>query len=392
MLETVGFFDSQKLLVLIGLLTSNSLFFAIMYFGLEKRESYLFFCFYTFLTAMNVVFLLQNEPLLFLISSSLSNISLLYFFGSFFGLVSSQSIVGFAVLLICISGINYKFIPDQPNTIFFLITWSALILTLMICSLISMRALNDKKFGGSLLFITTAIIFLLIVIFLSESFYISSMSIQASLLILVVTYTVLQDFKSQQERIKSLKLKAVHLEYEMLKASIQPHFLLNTLTVLSEWIEEQPKLAIKQIDLLSKEFRFITNVAGEKLIHIGEELKICEIHLQIFNAKQSKNFILETVNIILSTKMPPMIFHTLIENGLTHATSEQGKITIEQLNDDKELSFIVTSQPILEPNYEGEGLGMTYIKSRLEEAFPGKWNLTSTAENNSWQTKIRVTK
>src|SRR5205085_2260579 len=41
------------------------------------------------------------------------------------------------------------------------------------------------------------------------------------------------------------------LELEMLRRHLQPHFLMNTLTALSEWIEEDPKTAVKMIESLS---------------------------------------------------------------------------------------------------------------------------------------------
>ncbi len=178
----------------------------------------------------------------------------------------------------------------------------------------------------------------------------------------------------------------------MLKKSIQPHFLLNTLTVLSEWIEQQPALAVRQIDLLSQEFRFITRVSDKKLIPVEEEIKICQVHLRIFNAKQSKHFTLETKNIIAGTSIPPMIFHTLIENGLTHSNAEKGKFLIGQQESEKETSFRISSEPLIKQTHDGEGLGMKYIESRLEQAFPGKWRLLSESKGNSWETTIIITK
>lgn len=143
---------------------------------------------------------------------------------------------------------------------------------------------------------------------------------------------------------------------------------------------------------MSKEFRYITRVAEEKLIPINEEIKICNVHLEMFNAKQSKNFILETKNINTDTFIPPMIFHTLIENGLTHSTVDVGSFVIEQNESEKEIRFRIIAEPLAVQENKDEGIGIKYIKSRLEHAFPGNWQMTSVAKDNTWETLIIIKK
>jgi len=390
MLQTTGIFDTTEMLL--GVFLATALFFLIIYLGLDNKKSYLFFFSYSLLSALSMFFFRNGQTIPFLIASTLVNLSLLYFFAAFFKIFHSKSIVLFSLTLILIAGTDFEFAVVPPKTIFFFITWFTYTLTLMSCSWIALRAIKSNKYAGKLLSVTTALIFLLNIVLVSESFIISSMSISSMLLILAVTYTVLHDIKEQQALLKSLNIRAVHLENEMLKKSIQPHFLLNTLTVLSEWIEEQPALAVKQIALLSQEFRFITRVSDKKLIPIGDEIKICQVHLDVFNTKQSKHFRLETKNIIAETRIPPMIFHTIVENGLTHAKEEMGRFLIEQQDSEKETSFCISSEPLIDQIHDGEGLGMTYVKSRLEQAFPGKWRLTSEAKENAWVTTIIITK
>lgn len=386
--------DSGGVYLLIGILLATALFFSIIYFGLNKNRSYLFFSSYSLLGAFSLLFLKSGHMLLFFITFTLSSLSLLYFFLTFFYPFHSKLIAvsPLGLVLLMIAGIGY--FDEMSETIFLILAWFIFMLTLMACSWISLRAYNSQKYGGRLLFYTTTLIFLYNIILIPDSFFISNMSLASGMFILAVTYTVLHDIKKQNELVKSLRFKAVHLENEMLKKSIQPHFLFNTLTVLSEWIEEQPALAVEQIDRLSKEFRFLTRVSGKKLIPIEEELKVCQIHLDMFNAKQDSHFTLETKNIQTGTQIPPMIFHTLIENGLTHSDTDKGRFLIEQLEMTTEYKthFRVTVEPLAKPaeSESGEGLGLAYIKSRLEQAFPGKWALTSEAKNNAWETLIEI--
>ncbi|MGD9487398.1 MAG: histidine kinase [Calditrichaceae bacterium] len=385
-------FSIGETFFLLGVFMVTTLFFVSIYFGLDKKKSYLFFFAYAGFGGMSLFFILNGLPLAFLITSTCASLSLLYFFADFFDNERSFGVGAFGIILILIAGYDSQFIENAPKTIFFVIIWFIYALTLMACSWISLKAMKRKKFAAKLLFTTTTVIFVLIALLVSNNFFVSSLTISSMVLILSVTYTVFHDFKERQTLLKSLRIKAMQLENEMLKKSIQPHFLLNTLTVLSEWIESQPELAIKQIELLSQEFRFITRVSGETLIEIEDELKICQIHLDIFNAKQISQFILESKGILADTHIPPMIFHTLIENGLTHSNQEKGRFVIEQRETEKSMIFRITSEPLIKQSFEGDGLGVSYIKSRLEQAFPGKWEFSSQANGNAWETKIVIPK
>ena len=384
--------NNGGILFLLGIFLVTALFFITIYFGLDKKKWYLFFFTFAILGGISIFSLLEGFAFSFLIASTFASLSLLYFFASFFENEKSFGIGLLSIILFIIGAYNYKFIGEPPNTIFYVIVWFIYAVVLMACSWISLQAIKHNKFAGNLLFITTTVIFILIVFLVSNSFFISSLTISTVVLIFSVTYAVFRDFKERQTLLKSLRIKAVQLENEMLKKSIQPHFLMNTLTVLSEWIESEPQLAVKQIELLSKEFRFITAVAGEKVISIDEELKMCKVHLDIFNARQHSDFKLESKGIIPNSLIPPMIFHTLIENGLTHSNNQKGIFIIKQEETQNAIEFIITSEPLIKQTFNGEGLGISYIKSRLEQAFPGRWEFTSEANGNVWKTKIKITK
>ena len=94
-----------------------------------------------------------------------------------------------------------------------------------------------------------------------------------------------------------------------------------------------------------------------------------------------------------------MILHTLIENGLSHAyqTGEDGtfKLTYEKnksgiqyelQNDGSQLEKL-SRQPDEKIN---EGMGMKYVKTRLEESYPKRWDLTYGLQEHVWKVKIKI--
>ncbi len=207
--QTAGFFDTAEIFLLLGIFLATALFFLTIYFGLDKKKSYLFFFSYALFGALSLIFLLSAQPLPFLIASTFVNLSLLYFFAAFFNVSCSKTIAVFSLILILIAGINFKFAAASPKNIFFLIAWFSYALALMACSWISLRAIKNNNYAGKLLSAALVLTFFLIIVLLPESFFVSSIAVSSVLLIPVVTYTVLHDIKEQQALLKSLKIKAV---------------------------------------------------------------------------------------------------------------------------------------------------------------------------------------
>ena len=112
----------------------------------------------------------------------------------------------------------------------------------------------------------------------------------------------------------------------------------------------------------------------------------------MYNAKRSADFKLETKSIIPDTKIPPMILHTLIENGLTHSETNEGQFLIEQEESEDETTFRVSVESLTNQTAGDDGLGLSYIKSRLQQAFPDRWHLISGPKNNTWETLIRISR
>jgi hypothetical protein len=49
----------------------------------------------------------------------------------------------------------------------------------------------------------------------------------------------------------------------------------------------------------------------------------------------------------------------------------------------------VFSAPLRSPaRVNGEGVGLRYVKTRLEESYPGRWNIESFPKGDVWQTAI----
>ena len=140
-------------------------------------------------------------------------------------------------------------------------------------------------------------------------------------------------------------VQSTRLQLALLKKNIQPHFLMNTLTSLIDWIEESPKKGVLFIEALAKEFTLFNQIENQTLIPISQEIALCRSHLEIMEYRKEIKYSWEDEGIDAEQKIPPGILHTLLENGITHSlpqedNSIQFKLIYELSNDYKSYTFL----------------------------------------------------
>jgi hypothetical protein len=200
------------------------------------------------------------------------------------------------------------------------------------------------------------------------------------------------DLRREQREHHAATVRAARLEIELLKRSIQPHFIMNTLTAVMEWIESSPAEGVKFLESFAEELRIFADVAGSSLIPIGRELELCEAHLRIMSCRNGSRFILKTEGLRDADTIPPAIFHTLIENAITHNIYDEEAIAFqlraEHSNGTRR--YVFTAPLRSNAREDRGGMGMKYVRTRLEESYPGRWRVDSTAAKGLWHTSIEV--
>jgi hypothetical protein len=194
----------------------------------------------------------------------------------------------------------------------------------------------------------------------------------------------------QEEQIRSMRL-----ELELIKANIQPHFMLNSINAAIMWIKEDPGSAEKLLHALSRELKQLLKIVGEKVIPIDEEIRICRMHLEVMSLRHDKSFSLRLEGIKAGERIPPMVFHTLVENGLTHgyAGKEVGVFVLSRSEDEGEIRFTLFNDGMAGKKKAGSsGLGLKYVRARLEEAFGRNWQLDSHHVEGGWLVTIAIQK
>ena len=210
-----------------------------------------------------------------------------------------------------------------------------------------------------------------------------------------------QDKISHQEALLNqakLETSKARLETELIKHSIQPHFIMNTLNALIEWVEEDPKTGVDFIHELGDHFRILLTVSGKREIKFSEEVNLSQSLLNIMGFRKESTYQLRIEGVDPDDLIPPCIIHTLVENGVTHNEHSSPKVEfwLKGKKSPNHRSYILEA-PVEENNSGTPGAkrpssrtGLKYVESRLEESYPGKWQLESDLVDNLWITRIQI--
>ncbi|PKV51290.1 sensor histidine kinase YesM [Aquimarina sp. MAR_2010_214] len=201
--------------------------------------------------------------------------------------------------------------------------------------------------------------------------------------------------KEQRLAYEESLVQSTRLRLELLKKNIQPHFLMNTLTSLIDWVEESPQKGVAFIEALAQEFKLFNQIDNHTLIPIGQEIELCRTHLNIMEYRKEIKYHWEEENIDPNQKIPPAILHTLLENGITHGLPNDNnsitfKLIFETGDTYKTYTFLTIAKVRDLEKKIIEGTGIKYIKARLTESYASKWNFSSEATPNGWKNSIKI--
>ena len=138
----------------------------------------------------------------------------------------------------------------------------------------------------------------------------------------------------QENKVKEQKIIAgtASAKYESLKNQIDPHFLFNSLNVLSSLIEENPENAQRFTTSLSKIYRYVLEQKDKDLVSVEEELSFAKTYMNLLKMRFENSLTYEIISDeIASTlamtefKVVPLSLQLLLENTVKHNVVSEKK-------------------------------------------------------------------
>ncbi|MEK6511314.1 sensor histidine kinase [Myroides odoratimimus] len=153
-------------------------------------------------------------------------------------------------------------------------------------------------------------------------------------------YFLINNWKKSMVDAAELKLKAEQLEriasqseLESLKMQLDPHFLFNNFSTLSELVIEDQDIAVKFIDHLSLVYRYMLSNVRKNTISLSEELTFVESYFYLIKERMGAKVQLN-INVQEEDKknfyVAPIAIQLLVENAVKHnSASKESPLRID---------------------------------------------------------------
>ena len=124
----------------------------------------------------------------------------------------------------------------------------------------------------------------------------------------------------QESTKQEIVAKTETAKFESLKNQLDPHFLFNSLNVLTSLIGENPKQAERFTTKLSKVYRYVLEQRNKDLVPIEEELKFAKTYMELLGMRFEEAVQFNIPDNISNNelKIVPLSLQLLLENAVKH--------------------------------------------------------------------------
>ncbi|MFD2098204.1 2TM domain-containing protein [Flagellimonas iocasae] len=172
----------------------------------------------------------------------------------------------------------------------------------------------------------------------------------------------------QEKRVKEQKIIAgtASARFDALKNQLDPHFLFNSLNVLTSLIEEDPDQAQRFTTSLSKVYRYVLEQKNKDLVTVDEELNFARTYVRLLKMRFEDSIVFDIPDnsSIPDAKIVPLSLQLLLENAVKHNVVTASKpLHIKVFEQD---GMLVVSNNLQEKQVvkKSSGVGLQNIKQR----------------------------
>lgn len=193
------------------------------------------------------------------------------------------------------------------------------------------------------------------------------MGIALGFMALFTTRSWLLEWRKSALEAEILRNEKLSSQYQSLRDQLNPHFLFNSLNVLSGLVYEDADRSAAFIQKLSKIYRYVLEVQKEELVEVEREISFAKnyLELQKIRFEESLQFKIQIDEQI--GFLPPLSLQLLLENAIKHnIASEEDPLFIHIYRKDNNLWVSNTFQPKSSQTEPSTGVGLGNIKMRYQ--------------------------
>lgn len=197
-----------------------------------------------------------------------------------------------------------------------------------------------------------------------------SFGLWVTLTIVTVFHVIYFYTKYQKNKIKEQKVIAgtASAKFDALKNQLDPHFLFNSLNVLTSLIEENPVNAQKFTTSLSKVYRYVLEQKSKELVTVDEELNFARTYMLLLKMRFEDSIIFEIPDKASNpeSKVVPLSLQLLLENAVKHNMVTTSKPLHIKIYEDGDYLVVMNNLQPKQIVKKSSGVGLENIKQRYQ--------------------------
>ncbi|MGB5418355.1 histidine kinase [Algibacter sp.] len=189
--------------------------------------------------------------------------------------------------------------------------------------------------------------------------------------------------KYQKNKIKEQKVIAgtASAKFDALKNQLDPHFLFNSLNVLTSLIEENPENAQKFTTSLSKVYRYVLEQKNKELVTVDEELQFAKTYMSLLKMRFEDSIVFTMPEKASNpeSKVVPLSLQLLLENAVKHNMVTSNKPLHIRIYEDQGNLIVENNLQPKQILKKSSGVGLNNIMQRYGLLTNKKVNINKEA-------------
>jgi LytS/YehU family sensor histidine kinase len=132
-------------------------------------------------------------------------------------------------------------------------------------------------------------------------------------------------------------------------------------------------------------------MSTQRLVTAADELRLCRSHLANMSLRKDVAYELEVDGVAGEREVPPAVFHTLVENAITHgADAKRVTMRLSASTSGDRVRYVFESPAGDDEEASTAGTGTRYIEARLREVWGSAWTFTQQRSGALWRVEMEV--
>jgi sensor histidine kinase YesM len=153
---------------------------------------------------------------------------------------------------------------------------------------------------------------------------------------------------------------------ESLKKQLDPHFLFNSLSVLSGVVYKDPVLADHYINRLAQVYRYVLEHNDEKQVPLKKEIAMVEAYCFLLNVRFYNKVMLDVQLDDMSAWVLPMSVQLLVENAIKHNHISENQPLKLRIYSSEDILWVENRLNIKDSRDKSTGIGLRNLEARYK--------------------------